>query len=179
MGSEKCLLACRIWILKHWNGINKLLCVCGGVCMRAQSCLTLCDPMDSSLPDSSVYGIFQARIPEWVAISFSRGSSHPRDWTHVSGETPALAGGFFTNEPPGKPQNNLLITVIWTKQLGFQQYFNLPRIISLESLECSHNKFKTDLKIATDTKLPSSTTRTLTEENFHGLFLVFFFSFHK
>ena len=41
----------------------------------AQSCLTLCDPMDCSLPGSSVHGILQVRILEWVAISFSRGSS--------------------------------------------------------------------------------------------------------
>ena len=41
----------------------------------AQSCLTLCDPIDRSLPGSSVHGIFQARVLEWVAISFSRGSS--------------------------------------------------------------------------------------------------------
>ena len=46
-----------------------------------QSCLTLCDPMDCSLPGSSVHGIFQARVLDWVAISFSRGSSWPRDWT--------------------------------------------------------------------------------------------------
>ena len=44
-----------------------------------QSCLTLCDPMDCSLLGSSVHGIFQARIPEWDAISFSRGSSRPKD----------------------------------------------------------------------------------------------------
>ena len=50
----------------------------------AQSCLTLCDPMGCSLPGSSVHGIFQARILEWVAISFSRGSSQPRDWTPLS-----------------------------------------------------------------------------------------------
>ena len=43
----------------------------------AQLCLTLCDPMDCSLPGFSVHGIFQAKILEWVAISFSRGSSHP------------------------------------------------------------------------------------------------------
>ena len=49
-----------------------------------QSCLTLCDPMDSSLPGSTVHGIFQARILEWAAISFSRGSSQPRDQTWVS-----------------------------------------------------------------------------------------------
>ena len=49
-----------------------------------QSCRTLCDPMDSSLPGSAVHGIFQARILEWAAISFSRGSSQPRDQTCVS-----------------------------------------------------------------------------------------------
>ena len=49
-----------------------------------QSCPTLCDPMDCSLPHSSVHGIFQARVLEWVAISFSRGSSQPRDRTWVS-----------------------------------------------------------------------------------------------
>ena len=51
----------------------------------AQSCPTLCNPMDCSLPGSSVHGIFQARVLEWVAIAFSRGSSWPRDWTRVSG----------------------------------------------------------------------------------------------
>ena len=50
----------------------------------AQSCLTLCDPTDCSPPDSSVYGIFPARILEWVAIPFSKGSSQPRDWTWIS-----------------------------------------------------------------------------------------------
>ena len=49
-----------------------------------QSCPTLCDPMDCSPPGSSVHGILQARILEWVAISFSRGSSWPRDQTRVS-----------------------------------------------------------------------------------------------
>ena len=49
-----------------------------------QSCLTLCNPIDCSLPGSSVHGIFQARVMEWVAISFFRGSSQPRDRTQVS-----------------------------------------------------------------------------------------------
>ena len=49
-----------------------------------QSCPTLCDPVDCSLPGSPVHGIFQARELEWVAVSFSRGSSRPRDWTRVS-----------------------------------------------------------------------------------------------
>ena len=49
-----------------------------------QSCLTLCDPMDCDPPGSSVYGIVQARILEWVAMASSRGSSPPRDGTCVS-----------------------------------------------------------------------------------------------
>ena len=49
----------------------------------AQSCPTLCDPVDCSPPGSSAHGILQARILEWVAISFSRGSSRPRDRTQV------------------------------------------------------------------------------------------------
>ena len=58
----------------------------------AQSCPTLCDPTDCSLPSSSSYGIFQARVLEWVAISFSRGSSRPRDRTQVS----RIVGRCFT-----------------------------------------------------------------------------------
>ena len=59
----------------------------------AQSCLTLCDPMGCTLPGSSVHGILQARILEWVAISFSRGSFQSVDQTQVS----CTAGRFFTN----------------------------------------------------------------------------------
>ena len=54
------------------------------MCSCAQFCPTLCDSVNCSPPSSSVHGIFQARILEWVAISSSRGSSWPRDWTHVS-----------------------------------------------------------------------------------------------
>ena len=50
----------------------------------AQSCPTLCDPMACSLPGSSIHGIFQARVLEWGAIAFSRGSSRPRDRSQVS-----------------------------------------------------------------------------------------------
>ena len=64
----------------------------------AQSCLTLWDPMDCSLPGSSIHWIFQARVLERVAISFSRGSSWPRDGTQVS----QIAGRLFTAEPQGK-----------------------------------------------------------------------------
>ena len=57
-------------------------CVC--VCWVTKSCPTLCDPMDCSPPGSSDHGTFQARVLTWVDISSSRGSSWPRDWTHVS-----------------------------------------------------------------------------------------------
>ena len=50
----------------------------------AELCLTLCDPVDCSLPGFSIHGIFQARVLEWGAISFSRVSSRPRDWNQVS-----------------------------------------------------------------------------------------------
>ena len=58
----------------------------------AQSCPTLLDPMDCSLPGSSVHEIFQARMLEWIAISFPRGSSQPRNRTQVS----HIAGRRFT-----------------------------------------------------------------------------------
>ena len=69
---------------------------------NSQSFLTLCDPMDDSLPDSSVHGISQARVLEWIAISFSKGSSGPRNRI-ASLVSPAMAGKFFTTVPLGKP----------------------------------------------------------------------------
>ena len=63
--------------------------------------LFLCNPMNCSLPDSSVHGIFQARILEWVAISYSRESSQPKDRTHITCVS-ALTGRFFTTAPPGR-----------------------------------------------------------------------------
>ena len=59
-----------------------------------QSCLTLCDPVDYT-----VHGILQARILEWVAVPFSRGSSQPRDQT----QSPTLQADLLPAEPPGKP----------------------------------------------------------------------------
>ena len=66
--------------------------------MSAQSCLTLCDSMDGSLPDSSVTGVLLAKISEWVAISSSRESSQPRDWTCIS-YVSWITGRFLTTEP--------------------------------------------------------------------------------
>ena len=66
-----------------------------------QSSPTLCDSLDYSLPGSSVCGILQARILEWISILFSRGSSWPRDQTKVS----CIAGGFFTVWATGEDQS--------------------------------------------------------------------------
>ena len=69
-----------------------------------QLCPTLRDPMDCSLPGSSVHGILQATILQWVAMLSSRGCSRPRDQTHISCVS-CIAGGFFITESLGKPPN--------------------------------------------------------------------------
>ena len=84
------------------------------VCLVAQLCQTLCNPTDCNLPGSSVHGILQARILEWVAFPSSRGSSAPSDWTQVS----HIAGRFFT---------------IWSTRevyMGIVYFGNFPKIIS-------------------------------------------------
>ena len=75
---------------------TSIYCCC---CLVAKSCQTLCNPMDSSPPGSSVHGISQVRILEWVDVSFSRGFSRSRDQTRIS----CLAGGLFITEPSRKP----------------------------------------------------------------------------
>ena len=87
-------------------------------CLVAKSCLTLWESVDCSLQASSVHGILQARVLEWVAISTSKGSSHP-GIEQESSTSPILAGAFFTTEPPGKPHNAAycLIYHCWFFQL--------------------------------------------------------------
>ena len=82
----------------------------------AQLCLTLCDPMDCNLPVFSVHGIFQARILDWVAISFSKRSSWPRDWTWVSHTAGRHLTVWATTEvhqgiPPGHHKHCTLIAL--------------------------------------------------------------------
>ena len=72
------------YLLHYWQDskLSRLvLKIIGRLCVLSH--VQLCDPMDCSPPGSSVHGISQARILEWMAISFSRGSSRPRDGTHV------------------------------------------------------------------------------------------------
>ena len=75
---------CQTKILFNYSLYSPHCTLHTSVCSVTQSCLTLCDPVEYSPPGFSVHGIFQARILEWVAISFSRGSSWPRDWTRIS-----------------------------------------------------------------------------------------------
>ena len=83
---------------------TSLLTVLDVVILVTKSCPTLCDPMGGNPPDSSVHGISQARrILKWVAISFSRGTSD----SGMESQSPVVAGGLFTAEPPGKP--------VWTE----------------------------------------------------------------
>ena len=79
-----------------------------------QSCPALCGPIDRSLPGSSAHGISQARTLELVALSFSRGCSPPRDWTHIFWS----ASRFFTAETPGK-----LFILIALPNFGFCCFF--------------------------------------------------------
>ena len=93
------------WCVSLWGrivwGLFRILRLSSpDVVVESLRCVWLfCDPMDSSLPGSSLHGILQARILGWVAISFSRDSSQPRDQT----PSPTIVGGFFTTEPQGNP----------------------------------------------------------------------------
>ena len=118
--------------------------LCGSV---TKSSPILCDPMDCSLPGSSVYGIFQARVLEWVTISFSRRSSQPRDQTHVS----CLAGRFFTTEPPGKP--NYFSTLIQILRFGQTvSFFPFSSELRSHPAILTHAYTKAECKIPKNTR---------------------------
>ena len=87
----------------------------------AQLCLTLRDPMDCGLL-GSVHGIFQAKILEWVAISFSRGSSQPRDWTQVS----CTAARFFTI---WATREVLICNIVKSNKWGLTPFLQLKLVI--------------------------------------------------
>ena len=103
IASMFCHCEVQRWLPETVHSCQQPLLRCSEDYLWKVKCLspTLCDPMDCSLPGSSIHGIFQARMLEWVAISLSRRSSQPRDWTQVS----YITGRFFTSEPPGKPKH--------------------------------------------------------------------------
>ena len=88
------------WVLRWPHLTRNTLHTCALV---AQSCPTFCDPIDCSPPGSSIHGILQARMQEWVATPFSRRSSWPRDWTQVS----HTASGFFNDWATGEAPAHL------------------------------------------------------------------------
>ena len=92
----------------------------GGDGMHAQLCPTLCDPLDCSPAGSSVHGIFQARILEWVATSYSRGYSQPEDWTWFFMALPQEAQYSLHGMPKKQPKQN---TVSHSFQEGVQTRF--------------------------------------------------------
>ena len=85
------------WSVKCWSSASPMVVVV--VALVTQSCPTLCDPMNYILPSSSVHGILQERIIEWVALPFFRVSSRPRDqpWS------PALQADSLPSELQGSP----------------------------------------------------------------------------
>ena len=98
--NQKKILTCLNWFASVcWLLLDTSPLYLHCCCSVAQSSPTFCDSMDCSPPGSSVYEIFQARILQWAAISFSRGSSWPRDQTLIT----CLAGRLFTAEPQRKP----------------------------------------------------------------------------
>ena len=99
-------MLCTIWFLNQGSNLGLLhrelrVLAAGpprealndfGCVLVPQLCPTLCDPMDCSPQGSSLHGILEARILEWVSVPFSKGSSQPRDRTHVA----HISGRFFT-----------------------------------------------------------------------------------
>ena len=102
---------------------------CGGGGLVVKSCPTDCDPMDYNLPGSSVHGILQERILEWIAISFSRGFSQPRNQTWVSW----IAGRFFTNWAMRETQTKKKKKKKW-KTLSPVPLFLSPRTIQVHGV---------------------------------------------
>ena len=144
--------------------------------MHAQSlplCLTLCDPMDCSLPGSSVHGILQARILEWVATPSSRESPWPRDETHVS-YVSCIAGRLFTTEPPGKPNKEYSYMLSQDRWISWKPCW-IKEVIPTRDIphESMYIKFKIMGTIARRTKLRVPWERwTLIEKGIEGVWSV-------
>ena len=96
-----------------------------------QSCLTLCDPVHCSLSGSSVYGILQGRILEWIAFSFSRGSSQP-----IEPRSASLQADSLLFKPPGKPIYLYVSTIDIVSSIDIVSPIDIaPQFFSQNSLE--------------------------------------------
>ena len=125
-----------------------------------QSCQTLCNPMDCSLPGFSDHGIFQARVLEWIAISFSWGSSRPRDLTQVS----RIVGRRFTKGNAKECSNYRTIALI-SHASKVMLKFSRPGFSNTWTV--SFQMFKLDLEKAEEQeiKLWTSTGSSKKQEN--------------
>ena len=120
------------------------LCVCVHTYSFAQWCPTLCTSTNHSPPCSSVHGTSQARILEWVAISYFNGSSRPRDWTCVS----CIASRFVTTEPVGESAVHLKLSQYCSSAITQYKIRSLEKIkdqVGLRSLayRLAHNRYST------------------------------------
>ena len=134
--------------------------------------LILCDPMDCSPPGSSVHGILQARILDWIAISFSRGSSPPRDWTWVSCTASRLFTSWATRETHASTEDTassltqahrlLLLLFLWLSSLKktkqkqtFSLYFSstVVTFISIKENPCIWTLFHHKSRILATSKI--------------------------
>ena len=116
--------------LTRWTFVGKVMSLLFNMLSESevtQLCPTLCDPMDYILPGSSIHGIFQTRILEWVAISFPRGSSQHRDWTQVSHSV----GSRFTVW--AKMLSRLIITFLPRSKCVLISWLQSPSAAILES----------------------------------------------
>ena len=140
------LIVCTLDMM--WGKLYFYFCVCSSdshnhrlvirksLCLVSQSCLTLCNPMDCSLPGSSVHGILQARILEWVSMPYSRGSFQPRDLTHISHITSRLFTLWATRKSLDILQLKNTLTKYLTDNLkSFQGHWNKESLRNCSSQE--------------------------------------------
>ena len=123
---------------------TECVCVCTRTCKHGsvtQSCLNLCDPLDCSLPGSSVHGIFQAKILKWVVFHFPGDLADPG----TEPTSPSLVGGFFTTEPPGKPSLLLNKSNLCSKTVEIMKE-NRRRAPRLQQQVCAQDVLKRSLK---------------------------------
>ena len=120
------------------NGCYKInICYC--FCLVLSCVLLFCDPMDCSPRGSSVPGISQAIILKWVSISFSRGSSQPRNETCIS----YLPGGFFITEPPGTETKMFFFTYFILPEISktnFSYQLSLQNSCAVQDMEAKNDK---------------------------------------